>query len=54
MRHPDGPQTAEEKAWEAQFDNDQIMQNGYRTQQATRPQTLSYAMVDSPVDLQHG
>ena len=51
MRHPDGPQTAEEKAWEAQFDDDQIMQNGYRTQQATRPQTLSYAMMDSPVGL---
>jgi microsomal epoxide hydrolase len=51
MRHPDGPQTNEEKAWEAQFDDDQIMQNGYRTQQATRPQTLSYAMIDSPVGL---
>lgn len=49
MRHPDGPQTPEEKAWEARFDHDQIMQNGYRTQQATRPQTLSYAMMDSPV-----
>jgi pimeloyl-ACP methyl ester carboxylesterase len=49
MRHPDGPQTPEETAWAAQFDCDQIMQNGYRTQQATRPQTLSYAMMDSPV-----
>ena len=27
------------------------MQNGYRTQQATRPQTLSYAMMDSPVGI---
>jgi pimeloyl-ACP methyl ester carboxylesterase len=51
MRHPDGPQTPEEKAWEAQFGHDQIMQNGYRTQQATRPQTLSYAMMDSPVGI---
>ena len=51
MRHPDGPLTAEEKAWEAQFNEDQIMQNGYRTQQATRPQTLSYAMIDSPVGI---
>lgn len=51
VRHPDGPQTAEEIAWAAQFDNDQIMQNGYRTQQATRPQTLSYAMMDSPVGI---
>ncbi len=49
MRHPGGPQTPEEVAWAAQFDADQVMQNGYRTQQATRPQTLSYAMMDSPV-----
>lgn len=51
MRHPDGPQTPEEEAWEAEFNRDQIMQNGYRTQQATRPQTLSYAMMDSPVGI---
>jgi len=51
MRHPDGPQTPDETAWAAQFDRDQIMQNGYRTQQATRPQTLSYAMMDSPVGI---
>ena len=51
MRHPDGPQTAEEKTWEEQFNSDQIMQDGYRTQQATRPQTLSYAMIDSPVGI---
>ncbi len=51
MRHPAGPQTPEEVAWEAAFDRDQIMQNGYRTQQATRPQTLSYAMMDSPVGI---
>ena len=51
MRHPDGPITDEEKIWEVQFNNDQIMQNGYRTQQATRPQTLSYAMIDSPVGI---
>ena len=25
------------------------MEDGYRTQQATKPQTLSYAMMDSPV-----
>lgn len=49
MRHKDGPQTPEEKAWAARFEIDQIMENGYRTQQATRPQTLSYAMMDSPV-----
>ena len=49
MRLPDGPQTQEEKKWLIKFDNDQIMQDGYRTQQATKPQTLSYAMMDSPV-----
>jgi microsomal epoxide hydrolase len=49
MRHPDGPQGEEELEWDANFDKDQIMQNGYRTIQATRPQTLSYAMNDSPV-----
>jgi microsomal epoxide hydrolase len=51
MRHPDGPQTDEEKAWQNKFDNDQIIQDGYRTQQATKPQTLSYAMIDSPVGI---
>lgn len=49
MRHPDGPQTKEEKDWETKFAKDQLMQDGYRTQQATKPQTLSYAMMDSPV-----
>lgn len=49
MRHKDGPQTPEEKAWAERFEIDQIMEDGYRTQQATRPQTLSYAMMDSPV-----
>jgi len=51
MRHQDGPQTPKEAEWAAQFDRDQIMQDGYRTQQATRPQTLSYAMMDSPVGI---
>jgi len=51
MRHPDGPETKEEKDWEAKFIKDQIMQDGYRTQQATKPQTLSYAMIDSPVGI---
>ena len=27
------------------------MQDGYRTQQATKPQSLSYGMVDSPVGI---
>jgi microsomal epoxide hydrolase len=49
MRHPDGPKSKKEKDWESKFIKDQIMQDGYRTQQATKPQTLSYAMIDSPV-----
>jgi len=49
MRHKDEPQGSEEIAWAEQFDRDQIVQDGYRTQQATKPQTLSYAMMDSPV-----
>ena len=51
MRHPDGPQSTEEKEWQTRFDRDQIMQDGYRTQQATKPQSLSYGMMDSPVGI---
>ena len=51
MRHPDGPQSDEEKKWQSRFDKDQIIQDGYRTQQATKPQTLSYGMMDSPVGI---
>jgi pimeloyl-ACP methyl ester carboxylesterase len=51
MRHPDGPQTKQEEAWQQKFNTDQIMQDGYRTQQATKPQTLSYGMMDSPVGI---
>jgi len=51
MRHPKGSQTKEEKDWETKFVKDQIMQDGYRTQQATKPQTLSYGMMDSPVGI---
>ncbi len=51
MRHPDGPQSDDEKNWQKRFDKDQIMQDGYRTQQATKPQSLSYGMMDSPVGI---
>ena len=51
MRHKDGPQGPEEQMWADKFEHDQIMENGYRTQQATKPQTLSYAMMDSPVGI---
>jgi len=49
MRHPKGARTKQEKNWEIRFKKDQIMEEGYRTQQATKPQSLSYAMIDSPV-----
>jgi len=49
MRHPDGANNKDEKKWEIKFAKDQVMQDGYRTQQSTKPQTLSYAMIDSPV-----
>lgn len=49
LRHPEGPQNHHEQCWAEKFEQDQIMENGYRTLQATRPQTLSYAMMDSPV-----
>ena len=51
MRLPEGPQNEEENKWQVKFDQDQIIQDGYRTQQATKPQTLSYAMMDSPVGI---
>ena len=37
------------KKWEESFESKQLMENGYRIQQATKPQTLSSAMMDSPV-----
>ncbi len=51
MRHPKGPKTNREKKWAIKFVKDQIMEEGYRTQQATKPQTLSYSMIDSPVGI---
>ena len=49
MRHPEGTKTKEEEEWQKKFNKDQVMQDGYRTQQSTKPQTLSYGMMDSPV-----
>ena len=51
IRHPDGPQSKEEKEWQERFKKEQRIEDGYRTQQATKPQTLSYAMMDSPVGI---
>ena len=48
-RHPDGPQTQEEIEWQERFKKEQRIEDGYRTQQSTKPQTLSYAMMDSPI-----
>ncbi len=50
-RHIDGPQTEEEKSWERQFSKDYVSQSGYFAIQSTKPQTLSYAMMDSPVGI---
>jgi len=49
MRLFNGARSKQEKNWEKRFKKDQIMEEGYRTQQATKPQSLSYAMIDSPV-----
>ena len=49
MRHPKGPLNKIEKKWELKFNKDQITEEGYRTQQATKPQSLAYSMADSPV-----
>ncbi|MEM7748260.1 MAG: epoxide hydrolase family protein [Pseudomonadota bacterium] len=51
VRHPDGPQNQEEREWETRFLREQETEEGYRTQQGTKPQTLSYAMMDSPVGI---
>lgn len=51
MRHYLGPQTEEEKEWDKKLVTEQIMNDGYRTQQATKPQSLSYGMTDSPVGI---
>ena len=46
-----GPTNRTRKKMAKKFDNDQIIQDGYRTQQATKPQTLAYSMIDSPVGI---
>jgi microsomal epoxide hydrolase len=51
MRHQDDPQTPEEIEWAARFVREQELEEGYRTIQGTKPQTLSYAMMDSPVGI---
>ena len=49
MRNPKGTKTKKEKNWAKRFKKNQIIEDGYRTQQATKPRSLSYSMIDSPV-----
>ena len=51
MRYAGGPQTAEEADWEARFAREQEIEDGYRAIQSTKPQSLSFAMNDSPVGI---
>ncbi|MAG98278.1 MAG: alpha/beta fold hydrolase [Alphaproteobacteria bacterium] len=49
VRDPGGPQGPEEEAWAAECERVLEAEAGYNHQQSTKPQTLSYAMMDSPV-----
>lgn len=44
-------QTPEERDWVARTGAWKLPEDGYRTQQGTRPQTLAYGLTDSPVGL---
>ncbi len=43
------PESEEEKNWAARFEASMQAEGGYFHEQSTKPQTLSYAMMDSPV-----
>ena len=49
VRDKGGPQNEEEKYWQKRFKQEQILEEGYRTMQATKPQTLACAMIDNPI-----
>ncbi len=51
MRDKDGPQSEEESLWQNEFKKEQILEQGYRSLQATKPQTLAFAMNDNPVGI---
>ena len=51
MRDKNGPQTEEEKLWHEQFKKEQVLEEGYRSLQATKPQTLAFAMNNNPVGI---
>lgn len=49
MRNSAGPQNEEETKWHDGLCGEQVMNDGYRTQQATKPQSLAFGMFESPV-----
>ena len=49
VRDKNGPQDEAEKEWQKRFKHEQSLEEGYRTMQATKPQTLEFAMTDNPV-----
>jgi microsomal epoxide hydrolase len=49
MRDKNGPQTEKEKKWQNEFKRDQVLEEGYRSIQATKPQTLAFSMNDNPI-----
>ena len=49
MRDRNGPQSEEEREWQNKFKKEQVMEEGYRSLQATKPQTLAFAMNENPV-----
>ena len=51
MRERNGPQSEEEREWQNKFKKEQVMEEGYRSLQATKPQTLAFAMNENPVGI---
>ncbi|MBJ56822.1 MAG: epoxide hydrolase [Rickettsiales bacterium] len=49
MRDKNGALDNKEKQWQKRFLESQILEKGYRSLQSSKPQTLAYAMIDSPV-----
>ncbi|PPR26398.1 MAG: hypothetical protein CFH34_00977 [Alphaproteobacteria bacterium MarineAlpha9_Bin4] len=49
MRDKNGTQTEEESLWQKNFKKEQVLEEGYRSLQATKPQTLAFAMNENPV-----
>lgn len=47
--NPPGPLTAEEERWVAATQEFRRVGGGYSSEQSTRPQTVGYALTDSPV-----